>query len=322
MATQDPLNPQTTPAPPVVAAPSYTPALAQATTYTATPYEVKPQGLVQERLKGVIAEDSPLMQQAARIATQKANDRGLINSSMAIGDAQQAVIGAATPIATTDANAVNTAMMKTADQQNAASQFGAQVQTNAALADQAAKNTASAQQLEGTIQLTNSKMTQDAQLQLAKLDTNTRMALAQMDTKTRSLLQTNQSASNAYVQTITNISNIQNNDKMDAASKRAAIDTQLSMLREQLGVLERTSSQVDAQASSSQAVLDLNLGDFFNQIWDQPSTAAPTPGVRTSTTPTQSTPTTAAVGGRLQALLQPTTNSPGSISLDPSGRVF
>ena len=320
MATQDPLNPQTTPAPPVVSAPSYTPALATATTYNATPYEVKPQGLVQERLKGVIAEDSPLMQQAARIATQKANDRGLINSSMAIGDAQQAVIGAATPIATTDANAVNTAMMKTADQQNAASQFGAQAQTNAALANQAARNTASAQQLEGTIQLTNSKMTQDAQLQLAKLDTNTRMALAQMDTKTRSLLQTNQSASNAYVQTITNISNIQNNEKLNAAAKRAAIDTQLALLREQLGVLERTSSQVDAQVSSSQAVLDLNLGDFFNQIWDQPTTAAPTPGGRTTANP--STPATAAVGGRLQALLQPTTNSPGSISLDPSGRVF
>jgi hypothetical protein len=308
-----------------VSAPSYTPELAKASTYTATPYEVKPQGLVQERLKGIVESDSPLMQQAARIATQKANDRGLISSSMAIGDAQQAVIGAATPIATTDANAINTATLKTADQQNAASQFNAQALTNVGLANQSAANTAKAQNLEGTIQLTNTKMTQDAQLQLAKLDTNTRMALAQMDTKTRSLLQTNQSASNAYVQTITNISNIQNNEKLDAAAKRAAIDTQLTMLREQLGVLERTSSQVDAQTTNSQAVLDLNLGDFFNQIWDQPA-AAPTAGVRSTTNQANPAPApapaSAAVGGRLQALLQPTTNSPGSISLDPSGRVF
>lgn len=270
MADQDPLNPQTTPAPPVVSAPSYTPALATATTYNATPYEVKPQGLVQERLKGVIAEDSPLMQQAARIATQKSNERGLINSSMAVGEAQQALIGAATPIATTDANAVNTAMMKTADQQNAASQFGAQVQTNAALANQSAKNTASAQQLEGTVQLTNSKMTQDAQLQLAKLDTNTKIALAQMDTKTRSLLQTNQSASNAYVQTLTNIANIQTNDKLGASAKRSAIDTQLTLLREQLGVLEATSNQTSQQAQTPQTVLDLNLGNFFQPLWDNP----------------------------------------------------
>lgn len=300
MGTNDPLNPQAPPAPTPVQAPSYTPELAKASTYTATPYEVKPQGLVQERLKGIVAEDSPLIQQAARIDAQKANERGLLSSSMAIGSGREAVIGAAMPIATTDANAINTAAMKTADQQNAASQFNAQALTNVGLANQSAANTAKAQQLEGSIQLTNTKMTQDAQLQLAKLDTNTRMALAQMDTKTRSLLQTNQSASNAYVQTITNIANIQANEKLSGEAKRSAIDTQMTLLREQLGVLERTSDQVDLQTQAPQSVLDLNLGDFFQPLWDKGS-----PVPRAATT-----------SSKLTAPVVPTQ----PVRVDPSGR--
>mgnify|MGYP003402319806 CR=1 FL=1 len=84
--------------PPTVEAPSYKPGMASASSYQATPYKVEPQGLVQNHLKNVVQEDSPLMQQAARIATQKANARGLVNSSMAVGAAHDAVIGQAMPI--------------------------------------------------------------------------------------------------------------------------------------------------------------------------------------------------------------------------------
>ena len=288
-----PLNPQP------VQAPSYTPELAKATTYTATPYKVEPQGLVQERLRGVIAEDSPLMQQAARIASQKSNDRGLLNSSMAIGEGHQAVIGAATPIATTDANAINTAMMKTADQQNAASQFNAQTGTNVSLANSEAANKARAQSLEGTIQLTNTKMTQDAQWALARLDANTKAALTQMDNQTRLFLQSNQSASNAYVQTVTSIGNILNNPQLGSEAKNSAIASQLNMFREQLNMLKAQQNAANQQTQQPEQVVSLNIENFFQSLGG--SSPSPTPTAANS-------------------VLRPEANPPRIQPLDPSGR--
>lgn len=50
------------------------------------------------------SQDSPLMKQAATRGTQLANRRGLLNSSISAQAAQEAVIGAATPIASQDAS--------------------------------------------------------------------------------------------------------------------------------------------------------------------------------------------------------------------------
>jgi hypothetical protein len=47
---------------------------------------------VQNQLKGIIEANSPLMQQARTNALQAMNQRGLVNSSMAIGAGQDAVI--------------------------------------------------------------------------------------------------------------------------------------------------------------------------------------------------------------------------------------
>lgn len=56
------------------------------------------------RTNDIIANDSPLMQQAATRGTQVAASRGLTNSSLAAEASQQAVIGAAAPLASTDAS--------------------------------------------------------------------------------------------------------------------------------------------------------------------------------------------------------------------------
>jgi hypothetical protein len=272
--------PQTTaPAPPKpVEAPGYKPGLATSTGYTTAPYKVEPQGLVQNQLKGIVAEDSPLMQQAARIASQKANERGLINSSMAVGAGHEAVIGQAMPIAQADAATYDRAMTNTANQENAARQFDATAKNNVALANQAATNEALKSQQQGTIALTDRKMTNDVQVALANLDAETKMALTTMDNRTRSLLQTNQSASNAYVQAITNINQIQNNNQMSAAAKKTAINNQLALLRQQmasLSAIDRTGS--DALAYP-QELIDLNLGNYFQTIPEaSPSAAKGTP---------------------------------------------
>ncbi len=271
------------PTPKAVEAPSYKPGMATSTGYQAAPYKVEPQGLVQNQLQSIVAKDSPLMQQAARISNQKMNDRGLVNSSMAIGAGQDAVISQAAPIAQADAAAYNTAMTNTANQENAARQFGATASNNVQLSNQAATNEALKSQQQGTIQLTNAKMTADTQVALGNLDTDTKAALTAMDDRTKSLLQSNQGASNAYVQAVTNIGQIQTNPNLGEAAKKAAIDTQINLLREQIATLSGFDAVTKNTIAYPQELTALNLGSFF-----QPTagTASPAPaGVAPSTPP-------------------------------------
>ena len=78
---------------------------------TGTNWNVTNPQTVSGQVQGLIDSNSPLMQQAATRAAQEQNSKGLLNSSMAIGAGQSAVIGAALPIAaqdaTTQANAAN-----------------------------------------------------------------------------------------------------------------------------------------------------------------------------------------------------------------------
>lgn len=68
-----------------------------------TRWDVAPNETVRSQLQQIIADDSPLMQQARARALQTANTRGLLNSSMAMTAADSAMYDAAMPIATQDA---------------------------------------------------------------------------------------------------------------------------------------------------------------------------------------------------------------------------
>lgn len=59
---------------------------------------------VADNVAKITSQDSPLMQRAKTSGLQMANRRGLLNSSIAVGAAQNAVIDAATPIASQDAS--------------------------------------------------------------------------------------------------------------------------------------------------------------------------------------------------------------------------
>lgn len=63
--------------------------------------------LVEDRVARIAANDGPLMQQARGAAMQGMNERGLIDSSLAINAAQDATLRAALPIAQQDSGAVN-----------------------------------------------------------------------------------------------------------------------------------------------------------------------------------------------------------------------
>lgn len=71
------------------------------------PQSWQPDGaFVENRLEGILASDSPLMQRAQTEGMQYANSRGLLNSTMAAGAAQGAMIDRAMPIAQQDAQFV------------------------------------------------------------------------------------------------------------------------------------------------------------------------------------------------------------------------
>ncbi len=65
---------------------------------------VNPNSLVANQLSGLLASNSPYMEQARLSGMGTANSRGLLNSSMAAGASQQAAIQAGLPIAQQDAS--------------------------------------------------------------------------------------------------------------------------------------------------------------------------------------------------------------------------
>lgn len=86
--------------------------------------ELKPENTVESRIQGIIQKNSPLMQMAQTQGLQQANRRGLLNSSMAVGEAQKAVFGAALPIASQDASASFQANTLNQQAGNEAMRFG------------------------------------------------------------------------------------------------------------------------------------------------------------------------------------------------------
>ncbi len=99
----------------------------------ANQWQITPEQTVQGQINKVIAADSPLMQQARTAGLQQANARGLLNSGMAIGNAQGEVFKSALPIATSDADVNARAAGYNADEAN---KFRL---TNQAAANQAAQ---------------------------------------------------------------------------------------------------------------------------------------------------------------------------------------
>lgn len=136
----------------------YTAANANAFGYDATganltQWNVTTPQTVQGQVAGILAADSPLLQQARAASDAQMNRRGLINSSMAIGAGQEAVIKTALPIATQDAqmfgraaevntNAANNMAQFNTGARNQAAQFGAAASNQAALSNQQAANQA------------------------------------------------------------------------------------------------------------------------------------------------------------------------------------
>ena len=86
------------------------------------------------QLAGLMTKENPVMLQARTKAAQTANARGLLNSSMAVEAGESAAIGAALPIAQSDAATYSQQRLANQDAENTAYKFGAGSANEAAAA--------------------------------------------------------------------------------------------------------------------------------------------------------------------------------------------
>lgn len=250
------------------------PVKAVASTYDPTKQTVSDALTVQNQIANITASGSKLNTLAEAEANKQVNRRGLLNSSIAVGAGQKAVLQSALPIAQQDAGTNAAADAANANFANSASQFNANAlnttsQLNAQLGTQVnlANSNQTLQQRLAQLQADTSLSIADKQIKsqqliaendaqtkiiLQNIDADTKVKLQNLDTASKTqlqnlvsnnqqLLQTNVSASNIFTQYMTNLANISTNDKMDAAAKQQAADNQLNALNAQLQAIGQIS---------------------------------------------------------------------------------
>ncbi|EJE50108.1 hypothetical protein PMI14_05313 [Acidovorax sp. CF316] len=238
----------------------------------ATRWDVAPNETVRSQLQQIIADDSPLMQQARARALQTANTRGLLNSSMALTAADSAMYDAAMPIAQQDASTYARAGEFNANTANTFARDNNQFVRDAYMADfNVQANEWAAQQqfdreykmLDRQQQLTlerdavqngyqsaRDQFAAQNQMAIAQLEAASRAASVQPDTSVlRTQMQidadakkTNQQTALDGRNTLTNLRNdgtdkifrIQTSD-MSPEQKKEAIDSVVSMTNKSLG---------------------------------------------------------------------------------------
>lgn len=111
---------------------------------TANQWEVGADQTVAGQLDSILAKGSPLMDAARTRASQTANQRGLLNSSMAVGAGEAAAYDVALPIAQQDASTHAQAGQFNTGERNKLQSQQLDQQMQAGLANQDARNTAAA----------------------------------------------------------------------------------------------------------------------------------------------------------------------------------
>src|SRR3990172_7024985 len=133
---------------------------------------------VEGRVTNILKTDSPLLTDARTRAAQTVNARGLINSSMAVGEGEKAVIQTALPIASQDANAALTVAGRNQEAANQSRQLGA-----------TAENTMRQQELSGEQALEQQELRGTQSKELANIEAQYKMTM-----------QTNDSAAKFFAQ--------------------------------------------------------------------------------------------------------------------------
>lgn len=200
---------------------------------------------VEARIGRISSSGSPLMEMAETRAKQAANERGLLNSSIAVGAGQSAVLDAALPIASADASMYQQQSLANQQAKNVASgqnaqmrgQIGSQGLSLMESSRQANQQAGLAREQMGQQQRQFESGQQQQQRQfdagqrmqrtLAQMDADTRLKMMDVEAGYRTQIAGNENISNAWGTTQQAISQIQNNPELDAGTKAQLINNQL-----------------------------------------------------------------------------------------------
>lgn len=204
---------------------------------TVNNWQNTPDQTVQGQTQNIIRNDSPLMQMARTQGDQQSQSRGLLNSSIGIGAAQDSVYKAALPIAQADASQAARVAGYNVDTRNKADQYNA---TNAFTTSER-----QGQQLFTTSER-QGRQAFDDQQRIANNDYD--FAKTQLTEGNKATLQSQTiygDLSKQYAQTIAGI-NADPNMTRDA--KTAAIKQQDSLYRAQLSLMGNVGKIADISA--------------------------------------------------------------------------
>jgi hypothetical protein len=252
MATLDPLTglpqadattsvPSLNSAAPLPSSTPVTPALPTA----APAWNITPEQTVQGQVKNIIADNSPLMQQAETRSLQQMNGRGLINSSMAVGAGQSALYDAAMPMASADASTnaraaeTNNAQRFDLAKMDKSQGFDLAKMDKTQGFDIDKMNKSFDQQ---TAQLTQ-KFGYDSALM--KLQSDSARETANIQAKYRDLTQASSSAASLMNNASDHIHQIMMNENLDATAKQSAIDAYNGNLNKALMLTGSFAGDVD-----------------------------------------------------------------------------
>lgn len=276
-------------------------AVADAGQYEATTGTFDEEKGVEGRVASISSKGGPLMQLAQTRALQAANARGLSNSSMAVGAAQNAVLDAAMPIAQSDAAAFQQQQLQNQSALNAASSQNAQVRAQAGTegmrlgesarqADAAEagvnnrfnageQNAQSRFNAEQQNTLMRQAMDQQFRATQAQLDRDQQVAMEELRGQWDMEIQANEKLSGAWGTMMDSINQIQMNPDLDAETKKTLV--------------ENTLAQFNAYATWSSKVSGVDVGDLLNFGTAAPAPpaaggAAPAPGAAPSPSPAPS----------------------------------
>lgn len=221
------------------------PVAATASDATPTPFTVSPNQTVLSQIKNVVADDSPLLQQARTRAQQTANQRGLLNSSIAISAADAAVYDAALPIAQADAAAYDRAATNTAQAANQAALTNAQLRTGISQANATAANQQILQRIQSDTTLTAQDRQSMTQKYIADLDRATQEKIAGVQASTQLSIADKQMQTAALQrETQIQVANI------NAASSLANIDADGKYRTQIAGIQASYNTLIQTQASA------------------------------------------------------------------------
>lgn len=198
---------------------SYVPKEAQASGYDPSMFTVTPEATVRDQILKITGKGSPLIQQAEARAREAANQRGVINSTMAIESGRKAVYDSALPIAMADAAAYERAGTNTSQAENVAKQFKAGAENTASIINSGEQNKAYAQAAEAALRDQLAQLQADTTLTVADKQIKSQELIAGKDNDTKLLLQA-ASDTAAMARTTLTVENQLAIAKIDQATKK------------------------------------------------------------------------------------------------------